>query len=118
MLMHELLHARSVSYYNDKIYVKFAGLEEGPVEYLNKQICKQENIPYTIGYENHVQTLEKLYKYSGYETEIELAKALFAIPLPERAEWLQNILSANVQESNMAAINREIMNLWRQKWKN
>ena len=46
-ILHEQLHACSISYYNVDTYVKYKNIEEATVELLAQEISKVEHIPIT-----------------------------------------------------------------------
>lgn len=91
-MIHELLHARSISHYDVKTYIQHHAMEELPVEFLARQIAKAEGIPvvYSSSYDNAVISLGKLNRIAGIaENDMEFAKQLFHIPVPQRASWLK-----------------------------
>lgn len=90
ILWHEMLHSCSVSYYEPKIYLENQYIEEASVEYLKQQICKEKGIDSVPGYPDKVPILENINRAFGYGTDMEFAKELFNIALPERYQWLEN----------------------------
>lgn len=87
--LHELLHARSTSYYDRKIYVEWGKLEEGSVELLAEEICKQKQIAFTQSYVEQVKQLRRINRRAKlFVEDIDFAKELINIPVPERMEWL------------------------------
>ena len=60
VLLHEQLHAHSISYYNKEIYKKYRRIEEATVEFYTKEICKKEGIiNIKSDYDEWVQNLKK-----------------------------------------------------------
>lgn len=90
ILWHEMLHSCSVSYYEPKIYLENQYIEEASVEYLKQQICKEKGIDSVLGYPDKVPILENINRAFGYGTDMEFAKELFNVALPERYQWLEN----------------------------
>lgn len=87
--LHELLHARSISYYSDKIYKQYRKMEEGSVELLTEEICKRKRIEFISTYEEQVKHLRRINRRAKlYEDEYNFAVDLLNVPLVERSEWL------------------------------
>lgn len=87
--LHELIHARSISYYDDKIYRKFQKIEEGSVELLTEQICKKNKIVFTPAYEEEVKHLLRVNRRGKiFIEDYDFAKELINIEIPKRLEWL------------------------------
>lgn len=97
VLWHEMLHSCSVSYYDPKVYLENKYIEESSVEYLKQQICKEKGIESIAGYPDKVQILENINKAFGYGTDIDFAKELFNIPLPERYQWLEDKVDSDLR---------------------
>jgi hypothetical protein len=95
-IIHEHLHARSVSYWPPEVYFANAKLEEGVVELLAQEICKDSKIAFSdYAYKDLVGRLRFFNKATSlYENDLEFAKALFDVDLPMRRDWLQQILAA------------------------
>lgn len=90
-LIHEHLHARSISYFNSNTYVSHIGFEELAVEFFAREISKTENVEIT--YVPAYNLVEELYYINHTlrlaNTNLEFAKMLLMVPLPERKEWLR-----------------------------
>lgn len=87
---HEMLHSCSCSYYKQEIYGMNEYIEEASVEWLKQQICKEKQIVNTKGYEEKTIVLQALNNRFSFGTDMEFAKEIFNIPLPERYQWLVN----------------------------
>lgn len=100
ILMHEQLHARSVSYYDEKTYKQFLKIEESSVEILNQEICKENDIEFLLsGYEDYVSLLRDINKISKlYDNDKDFAISLFNQPLITRLEWLENKAYTNIMK--------------------
>lgn len=88
-VVHEHLHARSVSYYDPKTYAKHRNLEEGPVELYAQEICKLNKIRFTESYTDKVKPLRIVNNILKNGDRYSFAKQLFDIPLSERYNWLK-----------------------------
>lgn len=110
-LIHEHLHARSVSYSTEPIYKKYKGMEELAVEFFTREICKDSGIEIEYGSRYNLvaafvyirQTLKL------EETDLAFAQQLLRVPLPERMEWLRRQI---IEHSNDFATYNELMKLW------
>lgn len=88
-LLHELIHARSVSYFDDAVYKQYQKIEEGTVELLTEQICKKHNISFTSTYEEETRHLLRVNRRGRmYLDDYEFAKELVNVDLPDRLKWL------------------------------
>lgn len=92
IILHEQLHARSISYFNSDIYRKFSYIEEGAVQFLAQEISKVEKIDIIPSqYDELTDTLRKINsKTMLYESELEFAINLFNIDPSERLDWLES----------------------------
>ena len=90
VVWHEMLHSCSASYYKPEVYSVNEYIEEATVEWLKQQICKEKNIPSIYSYEDKTFVLQVLNEFFKFGTDMEFAKEIFNIPLPERYQWLEN----------------------------
>ena len=44
VMIHEQLHARSISHYGQKMYIQFSNIEESTVQLMTEEICRQNGI--------------------------------------------------------------------------
>lgn len=95
--IHELLHARSISHYETKyapnIYYDNRPMEELAVELFTKEILNAERIVQVSSraYGLSIKRLRMINHKTGmYSTDYDFAKALFAVPLVEREQWLRD----------------------------
>ena len=58
---------------------------------------KEKGIESRAGYPDKVQILENINKAFGYGTDIDFAKELFNIPLPERYQWLEDKVDSDLR---------------------
>lgn len=103
ILLHEQLHAKSVSYYDPTVFKQHRPFEEGPTELLAKEICLRENIPITnSGYDDMVEALRKInHKAHICDTDYEFAVRLYEVELPKRREWLEGMIDENLKSSTI-----------------
>ena len=89
-IWHEMLHSCSCSYYRHEVYDANEYIEETSVEWLKQQICKEKNIVNSYAYEDKTIVLQSLNDSFLFGTDMEFAKELYNVPLPERYQWLKN----------------------------
>ena len=83
--LHELIHARSISYYDDEVYEKFAKIEEGSVELLSELICKKNRIDFVSSYTEEVRHLLRINRRGKiFEDDFDFAKELINVEVPKR----------------------------------
>lgn len=90
VLWHEMLHSCSASHYAPDIYITNEYIEEATVEWLKQQICAEKNITSFPAYENKTTVLQALNDIFSFGSNMEFAKEIFNVPLPERYQWLEN----------------------------
>ena len=91
-LLHEQLHAHSISYYDRETYKKYRRIEEATVEFYTKEICKKEGmINIESDYDEWVENLKKINnKLQLDKNEFEFAQRLFNIPVKNRLSFLED----------------------------
>ena len=91
-LLHEQLHAHSISYYDKETYKKYRRIEEATVEFYTKEICKKEGmINIESDYDEWVKNLKKINnKLQIDKNEFEFAQRLFNIPVKDRLSFLED----------------------------
>ena len=99
VLWHEMLHSCSVSHYNSDVYSANEYIEEATVEWLKQQICKEKDIINTYAYEDKTLVLQALNESFSFGTDMEFAKEIFNIPLPERYQWLENMVDEHLRQA-------------------
>ena len=80
----------SASYYKPEVYSANEYIEEATVEWLKQQICTEKNIINLPAYEDKTIVLQTLNESFLFGTDMEFAKEIFNVPLPERYQWLEN----------------------------
>lgn len=97
VLIHEHLHARSVSYFTPTKYIEHQAIEEAAVDFLAQEICKKEGFLIAdSAYMKWTNDLRNLNKMAGlYETDYKFAIELFGVDMDKRVDWLYNQISQN-----------------------
>lgn len=88
-VIHEQLHARSVSYFDPDTYSRHKEAEEGTVELFAQEICKKNGVKFTAAYSQKVKPLQIINNILRNGDRYSFAKQLFDISLPERYNWLR-----------------------------
>ncbi len=99
IIMHEQLHARSISYYDEAEYIRSRAIEEAVVEYAAKEICKVEGIP-TINsvYDDNVEALRNIcLRIDGEVDDLHWSVRMLEIPVPDRMDYLSEKLFDNLR---------------------
>ena len=99
---HEMLHACSASYYTPDIYKHHRFIEEASVEFLKRQICQENEIAHVHAYENLVLVLQAINGKFHYGSDMEFARELFNVPLPDRYEWLEDKVVNSLKSENVS----------------
>lgn len=88
-VLHELLHSRSISYYDARTYLEHRQMEEGSVELLTAEICRAKKIQCEVFYFDQVKALRRINRRAKmYTNDYEYARSLFNVDVPERVQWL------------------------------
>ncbi len=94
--LHELLHARSGSYYDEKTYAQHLKMEEGTVELLTEEICKRKKVDFVLAYKEETKYLRRINRRAKlYKDEYSFAVDVLNVPLIERKEWLIKKINDN-----------------------
>ena len=88
-VVHEHLHARSISYYDPETYLRHRAAEEGAVELFAQEICKKNGVKFKGAYPEEVKPLCIINNILRNGDRYSFAKQVFDIPLPERYNWLR-----------------------------
>lgn len=103
ILIHELLHAKSISYYSPRVYAEFMVMEESSVELLAKEICRKENIVVIDSmYDGYVDALRNINHMAQIEPDdYTFARRLLEQDLPERRRWLEEMIDTRMKNSTI-----------------
>lgn len=99
VIWHEMLHSCSASYYKSEVYNANEYIEEATVEWLKQQICGEKNIFNVYAYGDKTIVLQVLNESFEFGTDMEFAKEIFNVPLPERYRWLENRVDERLRQS-------------------
>lgn len=103
--IHENLHSRSMSRYNESerqfIYETNRRIEEGTVELLSQEICKRSYIPYKESYKERVNALRDFKRIiEPMTSDYDFAKSLIDIPLAERYNYISQSIKQFKESAN------------------
>ena len=99
VIWHEMLHSCSASYYKSEVYNANEYIEEATVEWLKQQICGEKNIFNVYAYGDKTIVLQALNESFKFGTDMEFAKEIFNVLLPERYRWLENRVDERLRQS-------------------
>lgn len=99
VIWHEMLHSCSASYYKSEVYNANEYIEEATVEWLKQQICGEKNIFNVYAYGDKTIVLQALNESFKFGTDMEFAREIFNVPLPERYRWLENRVDERLRQS-------------------
>lgn len=110
ILLHEQLHACSISHFDGITYAKYRRIEEATVQFTAQEISKLEGIHIIeSGYDEIANCLRKINSKVGlYNTDLEFAQKLIDVPVPERLEWLENTVYNKLSKDGSAQLYGEI----------
>ena len=109
-VVHEHLHARSVSYYDKETYLVFQRAEEGAVELFAQEICLKNKAAFRQAYTEPVKRLRIINSITKTADSYDFAKQLFDIPLPERYNWLRGIADTAIASGNLSDKSIQVLN--------
>ncbi len=93
MLLHEQIHAKSISYFDRSTYKEFGNMEEASVELFSEEICKLESMPIIESqYKEMVSSLVSINNFLGNDDLYTFSKKLISQPLPERINYLEGLI--------------------------
>lgn len=107
IIVHELLHARSITRYNAIVYAENRNMEEAAVQLFTQEICQKEG--YAViesGYDEMVDKLIEVQEKIGYNKE-KFAADLFEQEPANRSEWLlQQARKKNLTIGELSEVQR------------
>lgn len=95
ILLHEQLHARSISYFDTATYAQHWKMEEATVQLAAQEISKIEGIPIIESqYDELADGLRQINADLHLKTsDLEFAKTLLEMPVIDRLNWLDEQIS-------------------------
>lgn len=102
-LLHEQLHAHSISYYDGNIYMMYRNIEEASVEFFAQEISKKEGIIINFSaYESMIENLRKINSIAKIENDdYTFAKKLFDIPVIKRLNYLEEKINEYLKDKTI-----------------
>lgn len=96
IILHEQLHARSISYYREEIYFQYQNIEESVVQLMAQEISIKEGIEVIPShYDELTEALRQISNRIGtFDSHYEFARILIETPVEERLDWLSDNLYA------------------------
>ena len=106
VFLHEMLHSCSASYYTAEVFSSYFYQEELAVQLLNQEISLAEGIPIiSSGYDEGVKLIRDFKRALKMNiSDLEFAQNLVRQPLPERWDYLEELL-ANVFNEGFSSEN-------------
>ncbi|MBE6877340.1 MAG: hypothetical protein E7496_11600, partial [Ruminococcus sp.] len=89
IVIHELLHARSCSYFSKEEFIEHRTMEEATVELYAQEICKKNHLPYSENYPVSVRSLRdvnRILKISP--TDFDFGRKMLDIDMKMRYNWI------------------------------
>jgi hypothetical protein len=101
--IHEHLHARSVSHYNEIAFVRWYNAEEGAVELYARSICKKNGVAFRTGsYDDLVKQLMIVHSITEeFEDDFAFAKAFYEVDLINRYTWLKELAEKSISKGKL-----------------
>ncbi|MCI8418862.1 MAG: hypothetical protein HFI33_15425 [Lachnospiraceae bacterium] len=99
MILHEQLHARSISHYGDAKFYENRNIEEAAVQFMTQEISIKEGIEVIESlYDEMTDALRELRKRTSlYPTDYDFAKALLEMPVDYRLDWLSEAVYSKMR---------------------
>ena len=92
IILHEQIHARSISYYDSSFYDIYRYIEEASVQLMTQEICKIEGIEIIPSYYDEksdiLRTINR--RINVCNNTYDFAKKLIEMPVTKRLDWLSN----------------------------
>lgn len=106
IILHEQIHARSISYYNETTYRKYARIEEAAVQFMAQEVSMMEGIEIIKSqYDDMADALRIIGQRIGiYKTDYNFAKAVIEMPVVQRLDWISKMLYDTMSSDSNATI--------------
>lgn len=113
MIIHEHLHAHSISYYDKQTYINNWKIEEATVQLFTQEICKANKIDFIESqYDEMTNNLRIINKKAElYKNNFEFAKELFNIPVINRLDFLEKSIYNRIGNNTTIEDYQEISKL-------
>lgn len=95
IILHEQIHAHSISHYNPQTYVQYMSIEEASVQLMTQEISKVEGIEIIESqYDTMTDALREINKTLNlYESDYDFAQRLIELPVTDRIDWIESKIS-------------------------
>ena len=112
-IIHELLHARSCSYFTKDEFRRYKNLEECAVELFAQEICKNRSLPYTESYPLFVSYLKDINRIAGIrQSDYDFASELYNTDMPKRINWLKSEVQKSLSAGRISETDNSILNFY------
>lgn len=103
ILLHEQLHAHSISYFDKEIYDRYSEIEEATVQLYTQEISKKEGIHIISSeYDENINILKEINnKIHIGKDDFEFAKILFAKPVNKRIDFIEDKIYDIMREGSV-----------------
>lgn len=126
VLLHELIHSCSISYFGWEVYNAWDMAEELSVQFLSQEIARQANIPViSSGYDAGVELIRDFKSFLKIpDDDLQFASELLKQDISQRWDWLEEQISAflesnaTIEDYQKALAKLEDIKQWRPKKKN
>ena len=106
IILHEQIHARSISYFELSFYNIYNNIEEASAQLMTEEICKIEGIEIISSYYDEMcdvlRTINKRLKVC--DNTYNFAKKLIEVPVTERFDWLSNKMYGILSDDETATL--------------
>lgn len=101
IILHEQLHARSISYYDIETYSQYHKIEEASVQLLAQEISKAESIEIIEScYDEMTDALRTINaKAKISRNDLDFAVELLQVDVPDRLDWLDSKAYEHIMKS-------------------
>lgn len=107
-LLHELLHARSASYYGEKEFIKHKWIEEATVELMSQEIMKSNGMSFRKSYSDKVNALKRINSIAGGSmSHGEFAKTLLGMDYASRERYIENMVDDVMKTKRLHPRNKQ-----------
>ena len=106
IILHEQIHARSISHYNQDMYIRFSNIEESSVQLMVEEVCRKSDIEIIESdYKDMVDSLKQIGRYIGiHKTDYDFAKFIIEMPVEKRLDWISDNLYATLGKNKETTV--------------
>ena len=112
-IIHELLHARSCSYFTRDEFRRYRNLEECSVELFAQEICKDRRLPYTESYPLFISYLKDINRIAGIrQRDFDFARELYNTDMSKRLSWLKSEVQKSLNAAHISETDNSILDFY------